>query len=152
MKIFLLIASFLLAFTGVSHAASIDADGVRKCLTSSRQVMVVPEGRTQLSAFCRNLLFPPRPRDDWSKHTRDAVVPFMPFQYGSNGKRAVALGCAEEHGKTISETTWLQLKERQARCPLFYSPVRNENGDVEVYSVIIPTPDPGDGTARGHLY
>lgn len=147
-KMLLLVAGILLAITGVSHATSIDEEGYRKCLTSSGEVMVVPEKRLQLSAVCRLMLSPPRFRDDWNRQTRKAVAPFMPFHYGSNGKRAVAISCVNEHGKTIDEATWRRLQKKQPHCPLFYYPVI----DGDVYTVIIPAADPGDGTARGHLY
>lgn len=116
----LLIASFLLAFTGVSHATSIDADGVRKCLADGQVTMVLPEKLPSISRECRQFVFAPKPQSWWSKQDVQVLLPKMPAPYGGNSMRAAALNCSEAHGNNVASATFRQMS---TACRLHYFPV-----------------------------
>lgn len=118
----LLTASFLLAFAfaGVSHATSIDADGVRKCLTVGQVSMVLPESFSGISRECRQFVFVPRPQAWWSRQDAKDLLPKMPLPYGGNSMRAAALNCSEVHGDNVASATFRQLS---TACKLHYFPI-----------------------------
>lgn len=115
----LIAVSFLLASAGMSHATSIDADGVRKCLATGQVTMVLPEKVSGISSQCRQFVFAPQPQSWWSKEEAKGLLPKMPLPYGGDSMRAAALNCSETHGKNVADATFRQMP---TTCRLHYFP------------------------------